>query len=100
MKFDYRERDPLSLVSDGMTAVAVAINDDSGKTACSVVFPYRYFPVLNILMRAIIDRLDRRGALPDSWTGKRVSIIGILAGKYEGFKSLSKLLEGAELWGA
>lgn len=98
MRFDYRQRDPEALAFQGQASAVVAINEVGGKKACAVVFQYRYFPVLNVLMLAIIERLDRWGKLPEGWQGKRISIIGILSGKYSGFKTLVKLLEGAELW--
>lgn len=102
MYFDYRCRDPEELASDGLTSVTIAIiactRDRGGKSVCSITFPYRYFPVIHVLMPVIISRLDRWGKLPEGWQGKRISIIGILAGKYEGFKTLPKLIEGAELW--
>ena len=98
MKFTYVIRDPENLLAIGQVMTTIAITGDDGKKAVGITFPLRYFPVLNTVMKAIVRRLNSWKNLPDGWRGKNISVIGIIEGKYDGFKHISKLVEGAELW--
>jgi len=98
MQFNYVVRDPEELRSAGNVVTTIAVFNDDGKKITGITFPFRYFPVLNRLMQAIVNKLNSWKKLPEGWQGKNISIIGLLEGKYDGFKHLPKLVEGAVLW--
>jgi hypothetical protein len=98
LRFIYRIRDPEQLRLRGNKTAKVGVIDENGKRVTGVIFPFKYFPVMNVIMNSVVQRLNFWKKVPEELQGKYVSIIGIIAGKYIGFKHIEKLIEGAELW--
>lgn len=99
-KFSSKNINIFQLKKSRLNATTIPIYEKGiTKARCAIFFPYRYFPVINILMKSICFNLSNRKSIPKEWEEKTITIISILRGKYPGWVYLNNLLKGAELWG-